>query len=90
MTPLQPFRDFRSGKRVSGNTESGRVEFTLPASKHIIASRLNLTSETLSRILHGLSESGLIAVKGKQITVLDVVRLSRFDDTVRPPCARDG
>lgn len=76
--------------QLAGASASGRVEFELPASKHVIASRLNLTPETLSRILHGLSESGLIAVKGKQITVLDVVRLSHFDDTVRPPCARNG
>lgn len=88
--PLQLFWNFRSGRRVSGNTESSRVAFELPASKHVIASRLNLTPETLSRILHGLSESGLITVNGKQITVLDVASLSRFDDTVRPPWAKDG
>ena len=66
------------------------VEFELPASKHVIASRLNLTPETLSRILHGLSESGLIAVKGKRIAVLDMARLSRFDDPLCPPCAKSG
>ena len=68
----------------------GPVEFELPASKHVIASRLNLTPETLSRILHGLSESGLIAVKGKRIAVLDMARLSRFDDPLCPPCAKSG
>ena len=73
--------------QLAGVPTSSRVEFELPASKHVIASRLNLTPETLSRILHGLSESGLIAVKGKRITVLDVAGLSRFDDPPRAPCA---
>jgi CRP/FNR family transcriptional regulator, dissimilatory nitrate respiration regulator len=76
--------------QLAGASASGRVEFTLPASKHVIASRLNLTPETLSRILHDLSESGLIAVKGKHITVLDVVSLSRFDDMTRLSCAKGG
>ena len=68
----------------------GSVEFELPASKHVIASRLNLTPETLSRILHNLSESRQIAVKGRRIAVLDMARLRQFDDAPRPPCAKDG
>jgi CRP-like cAMP-binding protein len=67
---------------------SGRVEFELPANKHIIASRLNLTPETLSRILHSLSEPGLISVKGRRIAVLDVARLSQFDDPPHAPCLK--
>ena len=67
------------------------AECELPASKHIIASRLNLTPETLSRILHSLTESGLIAVKGRRIAVLDMARLRQFDDLPspsRPPCEK--
>ncbi|HRD66461.1 MAG TPA: Crp/Fnr family transcriptional regulator [Candidatus Competibacter sp.] len=74
--------------QLAGMPTSGPVEFALPASKHVIASRLNLTPETLSRILHSLSESGLIAVKGRRIVALDVARLSRFDDSPPPPCAK--
>ena len=74
---------------LTGKPASDPVEFELPASKHVIASRLNLTPETLSRVLHGLSESGLIAVKGRRITVLDLARLRQIDD-FSPPCARDG
>jgi CRP-like cAMP-binding protein len=51
----------------------------LPTSKQVIASRLNLTPETLSRIFAELSQAGLIAVQGKQITIHDPVRLSRYE-----------
>lgn len=54
---------------------AGTVEVVLPASKQVIASRLNLTPETFSRVLHGLIESGLISVQGRQIEVLDLQRL---------------
>jgi CRP/FNR family transcriptional regulator, dissimilatory nitrate respiration regulator len=56
-----------------------RVEIRLPASKHILASRLNLTPETFSRVLHDLSHSGLIEVKGRVITVPDLQRLRTHD-----------
>ncbi|THF64381.1 Crp/Fnr family transcriptional regulator [Pseudothauera rhizosphaerae] len=55
---------------------SGR-EFDLTVSKQVIASRLNLTPETLSRIFHDLSEAGLISVRGKHITLHDPARLAR-------------
>ena len=54
---------------------ANQVEITLPTSKHILASRLNLTPETFSRILHELSESGLIEVQGRVIKVPDLQRL---------------
>ena len=47
----------------------------LPAKKSIIASRLSLTPEYFSRMLHELIEAGAIAVEGHQITVLDPARL---------------
>ena len=68
---------------------SGSIELELPASKQVIASRLNLTPETLSRVLHSLSESGLIAVKGRQIIVLDVARLRQFDGMSHPACTKN-
>lgn len=48
---------------------------TLPTSKAIVASRLNVTPEHFSRILHELSEKGLIAVDGREIKIIDVSRL---------------
>jgi CRP-like cAMP-binding protein len=54
----------------------GRVlEVQLPVAKGVIASRLSLTQEHLSRILHDLSALGLIEVAGRRIRVLDVERL---------------
>ena len=54
-------------------------EIALPTSKQVIASRLNLTPETLSRIFHDLSDAGLISVQGKRITLHDPARLSRYN-----------
>lgn len=54
-------------------------DISLPTSKQVIASRLNLTPETLSRIFHDLSVSGLIAVSGKTITINNAKRLREFD-----------
>ena len=55
------------------------VTVTLPISKQVLASRLNLTPETLSRVLHELVEGGLIVVQGKQITIHRLQRLREFD-----------
>ena len=57
----------------------GGVEIALPASKTVIASRLNLTPETLSRILHTLSEQSLISVHGRVIVAHDIERLRGFE-----------
>lgn len=56
----------------------GEVSIALPASKQVIASRLNLTPETLSRIFHDLAEARLITMQGKQITVPGLRRLREF------------
>jgi len=54
----------------------GRV--TLPAQKSLIASRLNLTPEYFSRILHDLAGEGLIRVEGRDIEIVDAARLRTF------------
>jgi CRP-like cAMP-binding protein len=48
---------------------------TLPTSKAIVASRLNLTPEHFSRILHELTGAGLISVEGRDVVIQDVARL---------------
>ena len=57
----------------------GRMEIALPTSKQTIASRLNLTPETFSRILHELTQAGLIAVQGKLVIFQDFKRLREYD-----------
>jgi len=51
---------------------------TLPVSKAIAASRLNLTPEHFSRILHDLAEQDLIQVEGREVLILDPARLRGF------------
>lgn len=53
----------------------GDAAITLPTSKGVIASRLNLTQEHFSRILHELSEHGLIVVAGRRIHIPSIARL---------------
>ena len=60
----------------SGGAESARERtVTLPVRKHVLASRLNIAPETLSRVLRDLSADGLISVDGQRITLHDVPRL---------------
>ncbi|MBI5785207.1 MAG: Crp/Fnr family transcriptional regulator [Rhodocyclales bacterium] len=58
------------------------VAITLPTSKQILASRLNLAPETLSRILHELSDARLIAVQGRNIQVTSRQRLHSYCPSV--------
>ncbi len=51
------------------------VEVALATSKGVLASRLNITREHFSRILHDLSGAGLIEVHGRIIRILDPERL---------------
>ena len=51
---------------------------TLPTSKATVASRLNVTPEHFSRILHDLVKTGLIAVEGRDVKILDAARLRTY------------
>lgn len=48
----------------------------LVASKTLIASRLSLTPETLSRLFHDLASEGLISISGRRIKILDHEKMS--------------
>lgn len=56
---------------------SGAVSVHLSTSKGTIASRLNLTQEHFSRILHELMDAGLIVGEGRTIHIPDIERLRR-------------
>jgi CRP-like cAMP-binding protein len=62
-----------------GDCGEERLQCELPTSKQIIASRLNLTPETFSRILHDLSAAGLISVHGRHIEIHDLPRLRQYE-----------
>ncbi len=58
-----------------GPTQCGRAVIRLPSNKGTIASRLNLTQEHFSRVLHELIDGGLIEVQGRTIHILDIEKL---------------
>ncbi|AFM34697.1 Crp/Fnr family transcriptional regulator [Stutzerimonas kunmingensis] len=55
---------------------SGVIDLDLP--KRLIASQLGIQPETLSRILHRLTDAGLIAVQRRRIEILDQRSLSAY------------
>jgi CRP-like cAMP-binding protein len=54
------------------------VTVSLPVSKATIASRLSLTPEYFSRVLHELEAAGLIEVDRRDIRILDPQRLAGY------------
>jgi len=59
---------------------TGGVQVELPAQKNVIASRLNLTHEHFSRMLHELASAGLIKIQGRRIHIIDREKLRCFGD----------
>lgn len=55
---------------------SPQIHLTTP--KHVIASRLSIKPETLSRILNKLAKQGLISVEGTTITLCDINGLRKL------------
>ena len=55
---------------------TGELVVKLPAAKSAIATQLNLTPETFSRLLRELADRGLIRVQGRTIVVPDAGRLA--------------
>jgi CRP-like cAMP-binding protein len=66
-----------AGERLAAYIGSlGKDTACLPAPKAVIASRLGMTKETLSRLLRAFMDQGLISVAKREIKVLDRARLS--------------
>jgi CRP/FNR family transcriptional regulator, dissimilatory nitrate respiration regulator len=53
-------------------------DIELATSKGVLASRLNITREHFSRILHELSSAGFIEVHGRHVSVLDLAKLRAY------------
>ena len=55
---------------------SGTCEVRLPVSKTVLAARLGITKETMSRLLREMKDQGLIVMQRGNITILDRARLA--------------
>ncbi len=54
------------------------ITVTLPVSKATVASRLSVTPEYFSRVLHELEAAGLLVVDKRDIRILDAQRLALY------------
>jgi CRP/FNR family transcriptional regulator, dissimilatory nitrate respiration regulator len=59
----------------------GAARVRLPVGKAVLASRLNLTPETFSRVLRLLAEQGLVTVEGRDVALHDLARLAEYSGT---------
>ncbi len=57
---------------------NGHATVRLPVSKTLVAARLGITKETLSRLLRSLAEQRLIEVSQREISILDCAALSEM------------
>jgi CRP-like cAMP-binding protein len=55
--------------------DQAQPEVNLSPGKNVIASRLNMTPEHFSRILHELADNGLIEIDNRRVRILDLPRL---------------
>lgn len=56
--------------RLAGAELAGDTAVTLPITKGLLAEQLGMTAESLSRAFRDLATAGLIAVRGREITLL--------------------
>jgi CRP-like cAMP-binding protein len=60
----------------AAGARDGAVTIQLPTTKAALASRLGLTAEHFSRLLHGLARRKLIRVEGRSIVIPDIAMLA--------------
>ena len=82
MSEIESLTLYSGSQRVIGyllQNEAGTY-VDVPVSYNILASHLNLTPESLSRILHSLSNEKLINLDGKLIHINDIDKLRSFGE----------
>ena len=62
----------------AAGSASAALKVSLPVSKATIASRLSITPEYFSRVLHELESAGLITVDKREIHIPDTARLASY------------
>jgi CRP-like cAMP-binding protein len=62
---------------VEANDDEATIRLDLP--RHVIASRLSITPETLSRLLRGLVDERVITIEDRVIFVHSLSRLRPYD-----------
>ncbi|GAB6079731.1 Crp/Fnr family transcriptional regulator [Hydrogenophilus hirschii] len=69
-------------------TNDGPILLELPVQKYVLASRLNLKPETLSRVFSDLAAEGLLRTSGRKVWILDLEGLRAFapQEAFLPPC----
>ena len=84
LSELEAATTQRGAQRLAGYLESlperaganGLHTVELPVSKTIVAARLGMKKETLSRLLHQFAADGIIGVRRREIAILDRRRLA--------------
>ncbi len=62
---------------VESSEDEATIKLNLP--RHVIASRLSVTPETLSRLLRGLADEGILTIEDRLIFVRSLSRLRPYD-----------
>ena len=65
-------------RQTSNNTAQEAFTVSLPVSKATVASRLSLTPEYFSKVLHELEAQKLIEIDKRDIRIIDVTRLACY------------